>query len=80
MKKWVEKKNPLQILDDYNALKMNPTEYLQHFTARFNRIYDSIPKNIKPPPGLALPHYLDGFNPNMAYHLRERNPSTIEEM
>ena len=80
MRKWEEKKNPLQILAEYNALKMNPNEFVQYFTTRFNKIYDSIPENIKPPPGLALLHYLDGFDLDMAYQLRERNTSTLEQM
>lgn len=35
---------------------------------------------MKPPLGLALLHYLDAFDPNMAYQLRERDPTTLEEM
>ena len=78
MEKLEENKNPLQILDEYNALKTNPNEFVQYFTAIFNRIYDSIPENIKAPPGLALLHYPDGFNPNMSYQLREINLLTLE--
>ena len=78
MVKWEENKNPLKILVRYNALKRNPNESVQYFTARFNKIYDSIPENIKPPPSLALLHYPNGFDPDMAYQWRERNPSTLE--
>jgi len=35
---------------------------------------------IKPPPGLALIRFLDGFNVDMAYQLRETNAATLEEM
>ena len=35
---------------------------------------------MKLPPSLALLDYLDAFHPNMAYHLRERYSSTLEEM
>ena len=77
MEKWEEKKNPLQILAEYNTLKRNTNESVQEFTTRFNKIYHSIPDNIKPPPGLALLHYLGSFDPDMAYQLRERNPSTL---
>ena len=30
--------------------------------------------------GLALIKFLDGFNPDMAYQLRERDPATLEDM
>jgi len=35
---------------------------------------------MKPPPDLALQHYLDAFDLEMAYQLRERDPATLEEM
>lgn len=35
---------------------------------------------MKPPPDLALQHYIDSFDPEMAYQLRERDPTTPEEM
>jgi hypothetical protein len=61
LERWEEKKNPLQILAEYNALKRNTNESVQDFTIRFNKIYNSIPDDIKPPPGLALLHYPDVF-------------------
>lgn len=39
-----------------------------------------IPIEIKPFPGLALICYPDEFDPDMAYQLRERNPTTLEHM
>ena len=35
---------------------------------------------MKPPPGLALVKFPEGFNPDMTYQLREREPTTLEEM
>ena len=34
---------------------------------------------MKPPPGLALLHYLDAFDLDMAYSLRERYPTFLIE-
>ena len=62
----------MQILAEYNSLKRNPIESIQEFIARFNKIYNSIPENIKPPLGLALLHYPNGFDPYMDYHMREK--------
>jgi len=36
--------------------------------------------DIKPPPGLAFLHYPDAFDPEMEFHLREKNTTTLEEM
>ena len=35
---------------------------------------------MKPPLGLALAKFPEGFDPNMAYQLREREPLTLEDM
>jgi hypothetical protein len=36
--------------------------------------------DIKYPPGLALLHYPDAFDPEMAFHFREMNTTTLKEM
>lgn len=74
------KKNLLQILAEYNTLKINPRESVQEFTFRFNKTYNSITAEIKPPPGLALLHYPDCFDAELAYQLHERNLATLEQM
>ena len=53
---------------------------MQHFSAIFNQVYNSMSANIRPPPGLALLHYPDAFDPEMAFQLRERNTTTLKEM
>lgn len=35
---------------------------------------------MKPPPDLELQHYLDDFDLEMAYQLRERDPPTLQEI
>ena len=39
-----------------------------------------MPADIRPPPGVALLHFPDSFNPNMAIQVRERDTATLEEM
>jgi hypothetical protein len=77
---WVIKRNPFLILEEYNHLKRQPGETVQQFSARFNQVYNSMPVDIRPPPGLALLHYPDAFDPEMAFQLRERNTTTLKEM
>ena len=53
---------------------------MEEYCERFNNIYNSIPQDIKPSPGLALIDFPDGFDVDMEYQLRERAPETLEEM
>ena len=53
---------------------------MQEFSARFNKVYDAIPSDIKPPLGWALLHYPSSFDPEVEFHIREREPSSLEEM
>lgn len=43
-------------------------------------MYNSITAKLKPPPRLALLHYLNAYDPEMAYQIRERNPMKLEDM
>lgn len=74
------KKNPLQILSEYEHIKRNFGESVQDYCIRFNSVYNAIPDHIKPPIRLALIKFPDGFDTDMAYQLRERDPATLEDM
>jgi hypothetical protein len=78
--KWEIKRNPFLILEEYDHLKRHPGETVQHFSSRFNRVYNSMPADIRPPPGSTLLRYPDSFDPEMAFQLRERNTTTLKEM
>jgi len=80
LNKWEKKKNPLQILSQYENIRRGPNETIQDYYSRFNSIYNSIPVNLRPPPDLALIKFPDGFDTDMAKQLRERNPPTLEGM
>jgi len=80
LNRWETKKNPLQVLNEYKNIKRGPNETIEEYCDRFNRVYNAIPAAIKPPPELSLIHFLEGFDVNMAYQLRERDPTALEEM
>lgn len=80
LRRWEIKKNPLQILAEYESIKRAPSETIQDYCTRVNNIYNSIPTAIQPPPGLALIKFPDGFDPDMFHQLREKNPATLEEL
>jgi hypothetical protein len=78
--RWGVKKDPLQILSEYENIKRNQGESVQDYCTRFNNLYNAIPADIKPPPGLALIKFPDGFDADMSYQLRERDAATLEDM
>jgi hypothetical protein len=78
--RWGVKKNPLQILSEYENIKRNQGESVQDYCTRFNNLYNAIPADIKPPLGLALIKFPDGFDADMYYQLRERDAATLEDM
>ena len=75
-----KKKNPLQILSEFENIKRAPNETVQDSCTRYNSIYNVIPANLKPPLDSVLIKFPDGFDTDMAYQLRERNPETLEHM
>jgi hypothetical protein len=77
---WEVKKNPLQILSEYENIRRNQGETVQDYYTRFNNLYNAIPADIKPPQGLALIKIPDNFDVDMSYQLRERNSNTLEDM
>ena len=77
--RWEKKTAPLHILAEYDTIKRGPQETVLEYYARFNNVYNAIPQNLRPPPDLALYKFLDGFDPDMAYQLKERAPATLAE-
>ena len=53
---------------------------MKDYCTHFNNLYNAIPTDIKPPQGLALIIFPDGFDADMSYQLRERNFATLEDM
>jgi len=57
--RWEVKKNPLQILLEYENIRRNQGETMQNYYTHFNNLYNAIPVDIKPPQGLALIKFPD---------------------
>jgi len=66
LNRWEKKKNPLQILSEYENISRRLNEIFQYYCTRFNNIYYAILVNLGPPPNLALIKFLDGFDIDMA--------------
>jgi hypothetical protein len=78
--RWEVKKNPLQILSEYENIRRNQGEIVQDYYTCFNNLYNVTTVDFKPPQGLALIKFHDNFDADMSYQLRERNSTTLEDM
>ena len=67
LNRWEKKKDPLQILSEYENLRRGTQETVQDYCTRFNNIYNVVPQNIIPPLDLALIKLPDAFDSDMAY-------------
>ena len=80
LRKWERNKDSLHLLTWYNNLKRGPIEYVQDFSSRFMRSYDSIPADVKPSLGAAKLHYVDAFSSEFTLLLRERRSVSLTDM
>jgi hypothetical protein len=78
--KWGDKKNPLQFLTQYNNMRRSPSETVQEFLARFMKVYNSIPTEVKPPPRDAQLRYDDSFEIDFSLLLREIRSNSLDDM
>ena len=77
LNKWEKKKNPLQILSEFDVVKRAPNESVQDFCTRYNNICNSIPADLKSTPYSVLLKFPYCFDVDMAYKLRERDADTL---
>ena len=75
-----EKQNLVQLLTQYNQLKSGNDEAVKNFSDKFNKIYNSLPAQCKPPEGMAKIHYAKGFDDYFSLLLRERRSTTLVDM
>ena len=78
--RWGDKNNPLQLLTQYNNIKISPNETVQEFSTRFMKVYNSIPTEVKPPPRAAQLQYANSFDSDFALLSRERRSNTLYDM
>ena len=78
--RWEIRNDPLQINAEYNNLKRNHGESVQDYIIGFNIVYNAIPDDLRPSRKSALLKFPNGFDPDMAYSLRDRDLPTLEDM
>ena len=70
--KWGEKRDHGYVLTEFNALKKRHNEDVTEFIKRFNKLYNNLPAEIKPPQPAAKVVFAGAFKPEFGFTLRER--------
>jgi hypothetical protein len=78
--RWGDKKNPLQLLTQYNNMKRVSDEMVQELSACFMRVYNSIPTEVQPPPGAVQLRYTDSFDSDFSLLLKVRTSTNLDAM
>ena len=78
--KWAEQKNPKQCLSQYHSMRRRESEYVQEFSDRFIKVYNSIPTQFKTPIGSSQLQYIESFDGQFSLWLSERRSASSTAM
>ena len=67
-------------LTKFNAIKRKPDENISYFIKRFNKLYNSFPVEIKPPPFGEKVVFSGAIEAYFSFKLRERRSPTLEQI
>ena len=70
----------LYYITEFGALKRKDGESLTDFTKRFNKVYQKIPIEVKPPETTAMIAFANAFDVKFALWLRAAKPQTLAAM
>lgn len=80
IKKWGNKKDYGYILREFNAMKKKHNEYVSKFIKMFNKLYNSLPIEIKPPQVVAKVFFSRAFELEFGFTLIERMSRTLDQI
>jgi hypothetical protein len=76
--RWGDKKEHRHLLAALHSIKKNENETMEEFNKKFNDLISSLHKDIKPPDTSILIYYIEAFNGEMRYQLRDKEPTTLK--
>ena len=79
LRKWGEKKDHGQCLTEFNTLKKRHNEGVSEFVKRFNKLYLSLPVDMKPHQIAAKVVFIAAFDSEFGFSLRERKLATLDD-
>jgi hypothetical protein len=80
LRKWGDKKDDLYDMTKFSNLRRKKGETVSKFSQIFNRMYQKIPNDIKPDERLANVTYVNSFDADFCFILREIRSTTLDDM
>ena len=74
-----DKKEYRHLLAALHASQKMENETMEEFNKRFNDLFKSLDGRIKPPEHAILIHYMDSFDGEIRYELRDKEPSSLKK-
>ena len=78
--RWGEKRDHGYSLTEFNAIKRKPDENISYFVEIFNKLYNSFPAEMKPPPFGAKVFFVGALKKILVSHFEKGYPPTLEQI
>jgi hypothetical protein len=75
--RWGDQKENQYLLAALSTSQKKENETMDEFNKQFNDLVKSLPTAIKPPPTSILIHYMEAFDREIRYQLRDKDPQTL---
>jgi len=76
--RWGDKKEYRHLLAALHGIKKSENETMEEFNKKFNELVSSLHTDIKPPTASILIYYIEAFNSEMGYQLRDKEPTNLK--
>jgi hypothetical protein len=77
MKDGSDQKEDLHLLAALSTSQKKENETMEEFNKKFNDLVKSLPATIKPPDASIVIHYMEDFEGEIKYRLRDKEPTTL---
>lgn len=78
--KWGENRNHEYVLTEFNSIRKKLEEDILEFIKRFNKKYNNLPSEIKPPQATTRVVFVGVFESNFGFTIRERKSHTLDQL
>jgi hypothetical protein len=79
MERWGDKKEDRHLLVSLSSSQKKENETMEEFNKRFNDLVKILPQTIKPLDASILIHYMEAFEGEIRYQLRDKEPTTLKD-
>jgi hypothetical protein len=77
--RWGDQKEDRHLLAALSTSQKKKNETMDEFNKKFNDLVKSLPTTIKPPDASILIHYMEAFEGEIRYQLRDKDPQTLKD-